>query len=122
MFSENVYKCLFLIHTMVFDDILGSNFEELFSNSEVVFIAFVVLIFLVTYSILTRSRIISGNRGVSVILALTIALLSTYQLREYVLGLQIFSFLFIVAAVLVLLFILYAFTRKRRKRFKPSFS
>ncbi len=90
---------------------------EYYHNPETVIIGLLILIFALVFYILTRTRIFGGNRGVSMIIALSISLMAVYYFFNLSYEIVIFNILLGLAVLLFLAMLIKPFIKFLRKQF-----
>ncbi len=97
--------------------LLDATLEEMYYNPDVVLIALGLLVAVVVFGILTRTRMFGSNRGISAIIAICIALFGTIRFGELLLGLTIINALLIIVGIGMIFIVARAFFRHGRKQF-----
>ena len=98
-------------------DLLEEFSFSAYSNEVVVFIAFFLLVFVITFSILTKIDLFQKNKAVNVIISFVISVYSVYYLKEQYYWIIGFNSLLVLTVILLLLFFLKPFVRFFRGQF-----
>jgi len=90
--------------------------EDVFINIDAIIVAFVLLVFLLIYSLLSRMGLFKENKGINIVISLILAILAVYNFnnaREWFSVLEGSLLFLAVGLIIVFVIIFYKFLRKQ---------
>ena len=91
------------------------EFGEMYYNERIVLLAFFLLVFILIFSILIRTRL-GENRGIAVVITVCISGIFVYSFRNLIYWIAGFNILLIIAVIAIIIILAIPFFRYLRRQ------